>query len=207
MRIEDVKLYQSAAEIPAPQWDELVARGPSAAAVGAGVEHKPGQGYIVPFLGADYVVNPDTRAITGPAGHLPVGFQKGLVLVTYLARAQDLGLSGRMVTARDLNGGALFFTASHALAQEPATTKFARNPEGFIKKAQSLGLDRLNEPGVGYACRGLVLPHLAVGCVFHEEDDEFPAEITYTFDSYAHYHLPLDGIWALVNVLADELAA
>lgn len=206
MRPEDVSIFKGVAEISPLLWEDLEARPAEAVAAGSGALIEAGRGYRLTYMGGEYLVDLAGRDIQGPAGHLPAGFQKGMVLLTYLAGAQDLGLSGRMVSHRQLNGGEMFFAGPHALLTEPVTEKFGCDPQAFLKKAAALGLHP-DPQGSGHACRGLVLPHIAVGCVLHEEDDEFPAELTYTFDSYAHYHLALDGLWAMINVLAEELAA
>lgn len=194
------------ADVAPELWQDASVRPPQELASAAGVTYEPGRGFTVSYMSGDYLVDLESRSIQTPAGHLPAGFQKGLVLLTYLKNAQDLGRSGRMAPGRDLNGGAMFFAGPHTLLTWPVIDKFGRDPEGFLKKAALRGLAPVDQ-GSGYACQGLVLPHIAVGCVLHPEDDEFPAELTYTFDSYAHYHMPLDGIWAMINVLAEELAA
>ena len=195
-----------ASDVSSRLWEGLEARPPVAVGAGAGAVIQGGNVSRLKYMGGDYLIELAGRDITVPVDQLQQGFQKAMVLLTYLAGAQDLGLSGRMVSHRELNGGEMFFAGPHALLTSPVTEKFGRDPEGFLKKAATLGL-QADPQGAGYACRGLVLPHIAVGCVLHEEDDEFPAELTYTFDSYAHYHLALDGLWAMINVLAEELAA
>lgn len=203
MRPEDVKLFMNVSDLSPVLWEDLEARPPESVAAGSGALIVPGRGYRLPYMGGDYFIDLASRDIQGPADQLPPGFQKGLVLLTYLAGAQDLGLSGRMVSHRELNGGEMFFAGPHALLTAPVTEKFGRDPEAFLKKAAALGLEA-DPQGAGYGVKGKVLPHIAVGCVLHEEDDEFPAELTYTFDSYAHYHLALDGLWAMINVLAAQ---
>jgi len=205
-RPEEVKLFRTVADVDLKLWREAADRPPERVAASAGVRYEPGRGFVIPFMGGDYLVNLENRSVTTPTGHCQAGFQKALVLLRYLSNAQDLGCSGRMVTGRYLNGGDMFFAGPHALLTWPVTDKFGRDPEGFLEKAARLGLAPENQDS-GCACRGLVLPHIAVGCILHPEDDEFPAELTYTFDSYAHFHLPLDGLWAMINVLAEELAA
>lgn len=205
-RPEDYEIFRTVADVAPELWSDVEALSPELVAANSGVRLIPGQGFSVAYMGGDYLVDVVKRDITGPPDHLPAGFQKGLVLLRYLVQAQDMGLSGRMITGRELNGGAMFFTGPHSLLTAPVTDKFGRDSEGFLRRAAALGLATV-EQGSGFACQGPVLPHIAVGCVLHPEDDEFPAELTYTFDSYAHYHMALDGIWAMINVLAEELAA
>lgn len=205
-RPEDVKGFRTVEDVAPELWADALKRGLEEAARSCGAVMINDQAVRLTYMGGDYLVDFQNRAIQGPPGRRPPGFQAGLVLLSYLARGQDLGLSGRPVPARELNGGAMFFTGPHALLTRPVTDKFGADPDSFLARAAALGLTA-EAAGSGYGCRGLVLPHIAVGCVLHPEDDEFPPELTYTFDSYAHYHLALDGLWAMINVLADEIAA
>ena len=188
-------------------WADVEARPLAEAVRAAAAVNETGGLIVIPFLGGDYLVDFETRAITAPSGHQPAGFQKGLVLLTYLARAQDFGQAGRQVTVRELSGGELFFQGPHALCTEPVTARFGTDPTGFLARAGRLGLRPEAQPGQGTAVLGPVLPHLTMGLILHPADEEFSAELTYTFDAYAHHHMPLDGLWALVNVLAAELAS
>ncbi|MDR1046112.1 MAG: DUF3786 domain-containing protein [Candidatus Adiutrix sp.] len=205
-RPEELKGYRTVADLSPELWLDAAARPAAQAAAGSGAVRRPDGKFVLSYMGGDYLLDLAGRSLGGPPGHLPADFQKALVLLSYLTHAQDLGLAGRMVAGRELNGGDMFFTGPHTLRTAPVIQKFGRDPEAFLRKAAGLGLAR-EEQGAGYACRGLVLPHIAVGCVLHPADEEFDAALTYTFDAYAHYHLPLDGLWAMINVLAEELAA
>lgn len=205
-RPDENKLFRTVADVAPELWEDVAALPPKQVAAASGASLEPGPIFTITFLGGLYRVDMTGRTIEGPPGHLPPNFQKAMVLLRYLAQAQDFGLSGRMVSARELNGGALFFTGPHALLTEPITRVFGREPEKFLAKAETLGLATVF-CGSSYCSQGEVLPNIAVGCVLYPEDDEFPAELTYTFDSYAHFHLALDGIWALINILVAELTA
>lgn len=199
-------LFRDVADIAPELWLDALAREPLGAARATGAAYDPERGFAVPFMGGVYAVHLGRRSIVAPAGHKPANFQKGLVLLAYLAHGQDIGLSGRLVSSRDLNGGAMFFTGPHALLAAPVLEKFGRDGEGFLARAGELGFRPSAAAGGAYGCQGPVLPYVAMGMTLYPQDDEFPAELTYTFDSYAHFHLPLDAIWAMVNVLAEELA-
>ena len=200
---EENRLYRTVADLAPELWTDVEER-PLAFAARSAAARSEGRRVFIRFLGGDYLVDFEARRITAPPAHRPAGFQKGLVLLTYLARAQDFGQAGRQVTARELNGGDLFFQGPHALATAPVTDRFGADPDGFVLRAGELGL---KPAPAGTAVSGSVLPHLTMGIILHPADEEFPAELTYTFDAYAHHHMPLDGLWALVNVLAGELAS
>ena len=204
---EENRLYRTVADVAPELWADVEARPLAEAVRAASARSEPGRRVVIPFLGGDYLVDFETRSITAPPGHQPAGFQKALVLLTYLARAQDFGLAGRQVTYRELSGGELFFQGPHALSTEPVTARFGSDSDGFLDRAGRLGLAPEAKTGSGTSVFGPVLPNLSLGLILHPADEEFPAELTYTFDAYAHHHLPLDALWALVNVLAAELAS
>ena len=200
---ENNRLFLTVADLAPELWTDVEAR-PLAYAIRAAGLREEGRLVLIPFLGGDYRVDFEARTITAPPGHRPAGFQKGLVLLTYLAKVQDFGPAGRQVTARKLRGGELFFQGSHALATAPIITKFGSDPAGFTARAGLFGLLPISA-GSGAGVGGQVLPHVTLEMILHPADEEFPAELTYTFDAYADHHLPLDGLWALVNALAEEL--
>jgi hypothetical protein len=204
---EENRIYRTVADLAPELWTDVEARPLAEAVRSAAARFVKARRVVIPFLGGDYLVDFETRSVVAPSGHQPAGFQKGLVLLTYLAKAQDFGLAGRQVTSRDLSGGELFFNGPHALCKEPVTAKFGTDPAGFAARAGRLGLAPGSPAGSGTMVFGPVLPHLTMGLILHPADEEFPAELTYTFDAHAHHHLPLDGLWALVNVLAAELAS
>ena len=41
--------------------------------------------------------------------------------------------------------------------------------------------------------------------ILYAEDEEFPAQITINFDRTIHRHLPLDVIWAMINLTGRSL--
>ena len=200
---EKINLYQGLDNIPSDIWKDLESLEPGRISLTAGVRHAPGRGFIVPFLGVDHVVRPSARTITVPSGaHCP-GFQAGLVLLNYLIHATEAGLSGRMVAARELDGGELFFTGPHALSTAPVVERYRRDAAGFLTAASTLGAMPLAAGDAAF--RLLALPKVLLAYTLYEEDDEFPARLTITFDAHTDRHLPLDCVWALVNVISNRL--
>ena len=48
-------------------------------------------------------------------------------------------------------------------------------------------------------------PEFPLEYILYAEDDEFPAQLIITFDRTIDRHLPLDVIWALVNVTTQRI--
>lgn len=201
---EQVALFQGVENLPGASWDDLAGLDATGVCRRAGVRHEAERGYETPFLGTPHWVDPMRRTITVPERGRRPGFQAGLVLLNYLTHASEAGVAGRMVTARELNGGALFFQGPHALSTGPVVERFGRSAEAMVRRAAAFGATPL-AAGDG-AFRLLALPKLLLAYTLYEADEEFPARLTVTFDAYADRHLSLDGIWALVNVLSARLA-
>ncbi|MEW6265664.1 MAG: DUF3786 domain-containing protein [Thermodesulfobacteriota bacterium] len=206
------ELYRGLDRLPADLWADLAVLDPGSVSRRAGVIYRAGEGYRLPFLNTDHWVDPERRLISVPRnagpGAVRPGFQTGLVLLNYLIHAQEIGLSGRMVTARELNGGDLFFQGPHALSTRPVLDRFGRDAPGLVARGMSLGGTPLKAglPAGDGAFRIMALPKILVSYTLYEADEEFEARLTVTFDAYTDRHLTLDGIWALVNVLSHRLA-
>ncbi|MBU2547415.1 MAG: DUF3786 domain-containing protein [Proteobacteria bacterium] len=200
---EAIGLYQGLENLPLALWEDLARMNPDGVSRRAAVLRKPDGALVVPFLGTNYAVFPEARTIQAPAGVRPPGFQSGLVILAYLIGADDIDLSGRMVTERELNGGALFFQGPHALSKAPVLERFGGDPGGLMERALKMGATPLKAGDAAF--RLLALPKVLVAYTLYRGDDEFPAELTITFDAHTDRHLPLDGIFAMINVLTRRL--
>lgn len=196
-------LYRGVAKLPVALWDDLANSRTGEVCIRAGVAYEQSCGYLVPFLGVDHLVDPINRTIAVSAGSIKPGFQTGLVLLNYLIHASSSGLAGRMVTARELQGGALFFQGPHALLTKPVLAKFGRDGEEMVKRALAWGASPTDFGDASF--RLWALPKILVGYTLYEQDEEFEAQLTITFDANTDRHLPLDSIWALINVLSTRL--
>ncbi|MDR1165875.1 MAG: DUF3786 domain-containing protein [Deltaproteobacteria bacterium] len=190
-----------------PLWEDLRAIPPEKVAERAGATFtlagdKPV--FRVNFLGGIHEINLQERAILAPPGYGAPGYQDAVVLLSYLvASANGLapGLSEKEVGPWGLPLGDFFFKGPHELAKQPLAEAFGEDPRALFQLAQSLGA----EPHHQNAFRWKVLPFVELYCYLEEGDDEFPAEARYNFDSHAHYYLPLDAIFAMVNLVASFL--
>ena len=112
-------IYQDPGEIDSSLWSELQSKNVSEVCAHASVRYDEIQGcYQVPFLHQTYGCYPESRLIEcfGDDGSKRLSFQFYLVLLTYLLRAQPIGLTGRMVTGSEIKGGDFFFRGPHALS-------------------------------------------------------------------------------------------
>jgi len=184
-------------------WADLSALNPEEAASRCQCQWDPRRGYGVPFLGRVYWVHPFQRTVYAHEDGTPLEPHLPLVLVHYLLKTQDRPLQGKMVTEREVPGGAFFFRHLHKLPVQPLEEAFGRWPEAFLKAGRLLG----GRPKEVSPASFEILPFSRVPVGFHlwPADEEFPARCVITFDSSVHLHLPLDIIWALTQVLVQRL--
>ena len=82
--------------------------------------------------------------------------------------------------------------------------RYARDGAGLLSKGLAFGGTPLDAGDAAF--RLLALPKVLLAYTLYEEDEEFPARLTITFDASIDRHLTLDGIWALINVISSRLA-
>ncbi len=200
----DISLYREADKIPQEYWEELNRQSPEEVCRRSLATHDPDAGYVLPFLGDRLYCRPDTRQIHWERGREgSPSFQAALVSLLYLLRAREIPLSGVKVNEKELNGGALFFRGPHALSKEPLEKRFARDPQGFSQAGLALG--GIATPGGDGAFELRALPRIPLEYILYAQDDEFPAQLIITFDRTIDRHLPLDVIWALVNITTRSI--
>ncbi|MDR2443517.1 MAG: DUF3786 domain-containing protein [Deltaproteobacteria bacterium] len=188
---------------PEVLWEDLAKVDPVVAATEAKAKYIDGR-FIVDFFCAPHVVDPIAKLVTAPSGRPRANFNKALVLLVYLTQA---GLAktpqpaGRLVGPFELPGGTMFFRGPHQLATKPLEAAYSRNKAAL--KDAALAFGAYEEPPALF--RWQVLPNVDIACYFEEADDEFGAQAKFAFDAHAHYFLPLDALWALINAVTADL--
>jgi hypothetical protein len=197
------KLFRWADQLPAEYFDRLAGRDPEAVRRLSGAGFDPAdKTYALEVLGERYVVSPTARTIHGPGDR--VDFQTGLVILLSLLQDRPAGLAGEWVPERQLPGGNLFFQGPHALPTGALAKRFGRDAAGFLEAAGALGGRPVPDMGDA-AVRLPVTPMLLVTLVLWLGDDEFKPAVKVLFDRNAADLLPLDGLWAAINIIRSRL--
>jgi hypothetical protein len=198
----------AAKPFPPALWEDLERLDPQSVAAQSQarlLQEAEDPAYVLTFLGGPYRVQPKERLVIAPPGHARPGFQKTLCLLSYLIGAGSgpaPGLAGRVLSPMEIPGGAMFFRGPHELSTQSLTRVFGNDPEALARKALSRGAE--NFPGAAFRWR--ILPSVDIYCYLEPEDDEFPSRASWAFDAHAHYYMPLDALWGLINVAEAELA-
>jgi hypothetical protein len=191
-------------QFPEALWDDLAKADQALAAKEAGAALRPDGRFVVDFLGAPHEIDPAARLVTAPPGRPRANFQKAMVLLVYLTQAAKANApdpAGRLIGPKEIPGGAMFFRGPHKLSTQPLEEAYGSDRGALLARAISLGAAKAEDA----LFRWKVLPAVEIGCYFEEADEEFPALARYSFDAHAHYRLPLDALWALINVVTADL--
>jgi hypothetical protein len=186
------------------QWKELQNLEPDDVCRRSCARFDAQEGYAIDFMEKEYRLSIDKERTEGPDGEvLALDSELQLLLLTYLLSAQEVPFSGKRISEKDIPGGELFFRGPHALPTNPLIERFGRNPKQFLEIGTALGGKRIAYGDV--AIEFLALPRIPVACVLWAEDEEFPARVTFLFDSSIDAHLPLDVVLALVRSVVKIL--
>ena len=162
--------------------------------------------YLVELYGENYLFEAAARRVTGPA-HRPAPDKRVVLsLLHYLNGALDEPLSGRLVPETVLPGGDRFFSGGHALARQPILKAFGRNGAALIAGAAGLGGQAVQSEAGSFSFAVQPLPRLKLQVTLCEEDEEFPADLYFAFDSTAADHVSLGILASLVGLLNTLLA-
>ncbi|MBA7533956.1 hypothetical protein ES705_26202 [subsurface metagenome] len=156
--------------------------------------------YSIDSIGGEYRIYIDEERVeeTG-ADPLASDPEFQLTLFSYLIHAQEIRLTGKWVSEKDLRGG----RGPHQLPAASLVKKFGRDAELFLEAGKVLGGKPLDFGDLSLEFS--VLPRVPLTCVLWVEDEEFPARMSFLFDSSIEAHLELDVIFALVNSVVRKL--
>lgn len=153
--------------------------------------------YEIDFLGYRCNVFTYQRKIEVQGFPARLDFQTYLVILHYLnSKKTDLG--DEWVLARELKGGIHFFDRSHPLTMKNVLERVGSIIE--LKNAFSKLKGREVKFG-DYAYVLEVFEGVYLRYIYYEGDEEFEPELTVNFQKGIGNMLPLDVIWAMVNVV------
>jgi hypothetical protein len=196
-----------------PKWADLAKRPLDAVERGSLARWDGSRGcWVVDFLTDSLAVDVKARTVTwsdrgGTPGRQEPSRDVALLVLDYLANAQDVPGASRWVTGKDLPSGAFFFRGPHDLPEALVARRFAKSPDEFRAAATLLGgrLVAAEEIPGDAAAVFRVLPRVEVAVSLWRADEEFPARATILFDASVPSHLKLDGIFLVALQLVLRL--
>jgi len=184
-------------------WEELRSQQPERVCKRSIAEYDPAGFYELDSLDRKVRVYPQEERLETDDSDLFSSVDYQLLLVSYLLYAQNIEPIEDWVSEKDLKGGSLFFRGPHALPSAPMEKEFGSDPVGFRDEALTLGGSPLEFGDVSMVFP--ILPRISFAVVLWLKDEEFPARVTFMFDSSIDAHLPLDVIFAMTNAVTQKL--
>jgi len=187
-------------------WQQLVALDGQGTAQRAGCRYvaEPA-GYVITLLNTEYEVNlSDKRVFSTPQDSKPAGFLEELCVLAYLINARDLPLAGKLVKAQNLPSGQFFFRGLHDLPTDKLEKAFGHRPEALLGIAEQFDAEKCE---FGDASIRLdVLPRVPITIIIWRQCEQFGARASILFDQTAAVHMPLDALWAAVNLAVEKMS-
>ncbi|RKY06515.1 MAG: hypothetical protein DRP66_08620 [Planctomycetota bacterium] len=186
-------------------WEKLVGLDPTETARRSGCRFDGDSStFIVPLMGADFVVDGGQRLIA-PADdpETQAGFLEQLCILAYLINASDIPVSGKLVSGEKLEAGQFFFRGPHGLPTPKLEEAFGDEPSLLDEACARLNAEPCEYGDASLSIR--ILPNVPIVFIIWGGDDEFEARASILFDETASRQLPLDALLAGVQLAVKKL--
>lgn len=163
-----------------------------------------GNALAIDFLGGHYKVeypSGNFESVPISEGELPVSTQ--ILILHYLANTTVILDTGKLISYKELPGGAIYIKPFTGRAIDPLVKIFGSNPDRLHEVATSLGGHSNGLGDVGVTFR--VFPRIPVTLILWRADDEFPASGNILFDASAPAILPTEDYAVLASIVVFGL--
>ena len=165
--------------------------------------HDP-ERYVIALLNKNYTVSLADKQITETEdASTPAGFLEQLCLLTYLINSRQLPCVDKLVKVESFPGGQFFFRGAHVLPTEKLLNTFGKNPKILHQADPTFNAKRRDYGDASIEI--LLLPRIPMTLVIWGNDEEFAGRASILFDQTASLHLPLDALFALINLSVNTI--
>jgi len=125
------------------------------------------------------------------------------LIVHYLTLAKGTPLTDRLITYKQVPGGAPYFARFSQLVVQPLLSQFGEKPEILIPAAEKLGGKKVNRGDAAITIKAF--SRVPVTIVLQRGDEEFPPTASVLFDSTIPDYLPSEDIRILCEIIISKL--
>jgi hypothetical protein len=185
-------------------WQQLIALDGQETAQRAGCRYiaKPTR-YVITLLNTEYEVSLSDKRVYSRQPSLAAGFIEELCILAYLINAKDLPPADKLVKAQDLPSGQFFFRGLHSLPTDKLEKTFGHRPEALLEVAERFGTEKCEFGDA--SIRLNILPRVSITIIIWRACEQFSARASILFDQTAAAHMPLDALWAAVNLAVEKV--
>ena len=186
-------------------WARLAGANPVILAANSGATLKPDTSQLLlRVLDSECVVDIGSRTIAYSRGasdevspHLKV------LLLHYLEGSGNAQLANRLVTYRDFEGGALYYSAFKSRTIDVIVKEFGQRPDLLKHLGAAIRAESLTMGSVSF--KAYFFPKMPIVVVLWVGDEEVPASANLLFDANAGRILPTEDISVMGGLLCSRL--
>lgn len=176
---------------------------PSKLILRTGCEQDAEGDYHLDFFGQTYVISANDFTVKKEGDDKPTSSFVQSLILTYLATADGTTPSSRWVGFRELPNGMFYVQAFQGYSGGRLVRELDGGVEAFRRGGEALGGEPLDIGDAGYTFT--VFPHVHLGLVYWEGDDEFPSQARVLFEDSAAHYMSTDGLAILGSQLVGRL--
>ena len=160
--------------------------------------------FTLDFIGRPHFVEwPEMKVLAGDTDREPPLQEQGLIL-HYLNQADGSGLTGDLITYREVPSGEFYYPAFVKRAEAPLISVFGREVGRMIEAGESIGGVATSDMGDA-ALKVQAFPYVALTLVLWEGDDEFEPTGKILFDKNIRHYLSTEDIAVLSGMVVYRL--
>lgn len=126
-----------------------------------------------------------------------------ILILHYLANADNIQLSGRLITYRQIKSGSVYFPTFEKRSTIPFTNYFSNNPDSLIKAARKINGEKYDLGDI--SVRIQAFSKIPLYYVIHFGDDEFPPSGSILFDETIENIFSAEDIAVLCQQIVFKL--
>lgn len=161
--------------------------------------------YVVPFFQKPYVVDVAGGEVYEQATGRRCALGTGMLILHYLAFAQDVEPSGKWITLKEVpNGGMVFYPAFKKEVLDGLVNTFQHDLAAFDRAAVAFGGEKLKMAHSAYTFQAF--PRVPLAVLLWEADEEFGGNANFLFDTTVEYFSPVETIICFGYYLGYKLS-
>ncbi len=184
-------------------WKDFRGRDQKVIAAAAGIQPPDVGGQLrVPFLSRELVVVPSDAKVVEEDGR-PARPEQTLLVLHYLMGVREGEPKGKLISFRELEGGAVYYAAFETRSIKRLAETFAGKLPKLEEAALSMGGRRAPMGDVGMTIE--VLPKVPITIAMWRGDEEVPPSTNVLMDDTIRSYLPTEDVAVLCGLLVGEL--
>ena len=188
-------------------WEKIAERPAKEICKNSGANEIGPDALSIKFTEKEVIIRTKHKSMKESDGRNIDDMQTKMVLLLYLqSKGTEYSSEAKdhtWVSPLQLPNGEAFFRGPHTIPTKVLEEHYGDDPEGFLEAGRRIGGKEASRGDASFYLR--VLPNIYVYFVLFVEDEEFPARVNMMFGESINEYLPLDGIWALSNILVRRL--